>query len=634
MKQRVKILSLLLALCLIVGLVPPVRAEGTMTVSDDLIEVLKTMEGFSAKPYWDYKQWTVGYGTECPEEKRAEYEKNGIPLEEAEALLRLELDGFEADVLSFAAKHGLTLKQQEFDALVSLTYNCGPGWMDGTNGYLNNAVRAGFRGTDFLYAICLYSKAGGDYILQNRRLCEANIYLNGVYRAYNSGGNAIPVDYRYVYLDGNGGTVTYPICAYDAGEESGICVEFSQIPTGKKADGTPYPYTLEGWYTAGGEKVEKLDGSLERGTVLYANWTDNEGKQVSLSKGEAMSMEVEVTAETVNIRTGPATFYPKLTAATQGTKLQLSQVYDGWGKSQLGWLKLTNTNYSTVIASQPMSAKVGTVTGSRVNYRNGPSTSGTTVMGQKVKGDRVTIVQIDYSSDPAWGKMDNGYWIRLDYVQFDEDVTPTVTGVTVVQLPQKTEYLHKTEAFRPEGGVLLATLSDGTAKAASIKRSMVSSFSNETVGNTTVRGSWEGFAFSFQVEILGHPVTFQYGDGTVIQTQRYPLGAEVIAPTPLPPSGYIFKGWDQEVTPCAGSAVYTALFEKQPVTGPVTGDLTGNDIVDEDDAVYLLQHVLLPERFPLSEAVDYTGNGIVDEDDAVFLLQHVLLPERFPLEGA
>ncbi len=88
MKQGVKILSLLLVLCLVWGLTSSVRAEGAMTVSDELVEVLKTMEGFSAKPYWDYKQWTVGYGTECPEEKRAEYEKNGIPLEEAEALLR------------------------------------------------------------------------------------------------------------------------------------------------------------------------------------------------------------------------------------------------------------------------------------------------------------------------------------------------------------------------------------------------------------------------------------------------------------------------------------------------------------------------------------------------------------------
>lgn len=66
---------------------------------------------------------------------------------------------------------------------------------------------------------------------------------------------------------------------------------------------------------------------------------------------------------------------------------------------------------------------------------------------------------------------------------------------------------------------------------------------------------------------------------------------------------------------------------------PVTwqGDLTGNGMVDEDDAIYLLQHVLLPERFPTSQSVDLTADGVVDEDDAVYLLQHVLLPERFPL---
>ena len=61
------------------------------------------------------------------------------------------------------------------------------------------------------------------------------------------------------------------------------------------------------------------------------------------------------------------------------------------------------------------------------------------------------------------------------------------------------------------------------------------------------------------------------------------------------------------------------------------GDLDGKNGVTEDDAIYLLQHVLMPAIFPVSQAVDYSKNGTVDEDDAIYLLQHVLMPGLFPL---
>ena len=69
------------------------------------------------------------------------------------------------------------------------------------------------------------------------------------------------------------------------------------------------------------------------------------------------------------------------------------------------------------------------------------------------------------------------------------------------------------------------------------------------------------------------------------------------------------------------------------VCGPLQtpGDLNTDYTVDEDDAIYLLQHVLLSEFFPITQAVDYNGDHKVDEDDAIYLLQHVLLPEYFPL---
>lgn len=52
----------------------------------------------------------------------------------------------------------------------------------------------------------------------------------------------------------------------------------------------------------------------------------------------------------------------------------------------------------------------------------------------------------------------------------------------------------------------------------------------------------------------------------------------------------------------------------------------------EDDAIYLLRHVLFPELYPIEEDMDFTHDGNVTEDDAVYLLRHVLFPELYPLK--
>ena len=69
----------------------------------------------------------------------------------------------------------------------------------------------------------------------------------------------------------------------------------------------------------------------------------------------------------------------------------------------------------------------------------------------------------------------------------------------------------------------------------------------------------------------------------------------------------------------------------------VLGDIDGNGVVEEDDAVYLLLHTLFGAgRFPLNSAPgDVDGNGSVSEDDAVYLLLNTLFgPGRFPLHNS
>ena len=341
--------------------------------SDEMVEILKTIEGFSAKPYKDNTQWSVGYGTRCPDDKFDEYMANGISQQEAQALLEQMLEGFERSVNQFAQQYGLTLQQHQFDALVSFSYNCGTSWTTETTGYFHNAVKNNANNTEFLYAICLWSSSAGQFILTERRLSEANMYINGVYEAWNRDADGTyPETFKYVYMDGNGGSVNYIMHAYDAVDSSPIITQVT----------APNGYEFAGWYTepTGGTKVEVLDGTLERGAVLFAQWKDSGGQIVSIPKGTPCFVKVNVM-DSVNVRTGPGTYYPKAQEAQlpEGTELMVIQTYTYsgtvWGKTQYGWVSLEYTNYESVLAGEETWPRNGTVTGDDVNVRIGPGLS-------------------------------------------------------------------------------------------------------------------------------------------------------------------------------------------------------------------------------------------------------------------
>ncbi len=420
-----KVLSLLLAVVLVVGLFSglgiPVRAAN-LTISADAIAMIKKFEGFVKYPMWDNTQWTVGYGTRCPDDKLEEYRKNGITEEEAEALLDQFLTSFSYSVNQFAGKYGLNLSQAQFDALVSLTFNCGPGWTIETGGILNNAIRSRASGNDLIYAFSLWSKSGGVGLI-NRRLAEANLYLNGSYSTKK------PSNYTYVFFDGNGGSVNYDIQGYDKNTAASIMAKVdSRITLSGKT------YTFDGWYTAasGGSKVEKLDGSLSEGAKLYAHWKSDGGE---VAKPPALdttpvNREVTVTGDGVNVRTGPGVSYPVSYSIPKGTKITVTEFYKDsgglpWGRftwqGKDGWICLNYTDYDKVSSG----TVYGVVTvGDYLNIRSGPGT-GYSVVGSYPGGTRIAILEQKKAGSDTWGRTDKG-WVNMAYVKLESgESTPT-----------------------------------------------------------------------------------------------------------------------------------------------------------------------------------------------------------------
>ena len=395
-----------------------VSAQEVLGISDEAIRILKLEEGFSTYPYWDYAQWTVGYGTKCPDDKLEEYRQNGISEEAAEELLRDFIANFESELHSFMVRTGRQLSQQEFDALMLFSYNCGTGWAYDANGGLYNAVVSGATGSKLVNAFARWCNAGGQIktFLLRRRLCEANIYLNGEYSQMP------PEQFGYVLYDGNGGKASPNVQGYDT-------VETAEILSVATKEGE----TFAGWYTAvtGGTQVTILDATV-RNARLYARWGTQQETQPPEEETPEEGISVTVTAGSLNVRSGPGTNYPVVSSVKNGDSLVITETAEGsgylWGKYRGGWICLQYTDYEEIVAPEPEepqapAAKYGTV---RVNdtlrVRSGPST-GYDVVGYLKNGDRVEILEEKLVGAMVWGKIESG-WISMDYVELDVVQTP------------------------------------------------------------------------------------------------------------------------------------------------------------------------------------------------------------------
>jgi len=464
-----RITSFLLAAVLLLGLAwtgsVNVHAASSMTTSDECIRVLKLYEGFGSKPYWDYSQYTVGYGTRCPDDMLEYYTQHGITHEEAEVLLRNYLSSVERDINSkIIDKYGITLTQPQFDALIMFSYNCGTAWVYETSGTFHNAIVNGATGNDLIRAFALWCNAGNQIQthLLRRRLNEANMYINGVYPTTKNP----PDNYCYVLYDANGGSVSPRSQGYDS------ALTAAPFPTP-----TMSGYTFQGWFTqkTGGTKVTVLDASTKN-TLLYAQWADGEGNAPPSNDATPNNpVTVTVTGIDVNLREGPGTNYTSLGKVNKGQQLTITEIASGsgytWGKSASGWVALMYTTYDTVIntpatppvqtpeekpeqkpeekpeqkpeetpeqkpeekpeqkpeekpSETPTTPPVttpttwkGTVTADELLIRKGPGLENA-VVGWLVEGTKVTITERKMGGSLEWGKIDRG-WICLKYVRFD-----------------------------------------------------------------------------------------------------------------------------------------------------------------------------------------------------------------------
>ena len=147
-----------------------------LKVSQSCIDLVKSFEGFSSKPYLcPANVPTIGFGaTLYPNGTRVRMTDTPITEKVAELYLHEELNKFGKQVDSFTRDD---INQSQFDALTSFAYNCGSNALKGST--LLKKVNANHNDQTIKAEFLRWNKGGGKVLagLTRRRQAEADLYF-------------------------------------------------------------------------------------------------------------------------------------------------------------------------------------------------------------------------------------------------------------------------------------------------------------------------------------------------------------------------------------------------------------------------------------------------------------------------
>lgn len=204
-------ISILLALVMMFTLFPfAAAADSNMQASENVKLTIKSYEGCRLTAYKlpGEDNWTIGWGHSGPDVSE------GMTISEtrAEELFNSDIKVFEDSVNRWNDQYSLNLSQNQFDALVSITYNFGSHWVEYNKSWrLANYVQSGFKDAsgnrlpdlEIADAFGVLCSSAGSILpgLITRRINEAEIFLYNNYHTDNT-------HFVYAILNPNGGTIT------------------------------------------------------------------------------------------------------------------------------------------------------------------------------------------------------------------------------------------------------------------------------------------------------------------------------------------------------------------------------------------------------------------------------------------
>lgn len=80
-----------------------------------------------------------------------------------------------------------------------------------------------------------------------------------------------------------------------------------------------------------------------------------------------------------------------------------------------------------------------------------------------------------------------------------------------------------------------------------------------------------------------------------------------------------------------GRSVFVDVAVKAKEPEVLRGDMNGDGLVTDADAIYLLYFTFFPSDYPLNQSGDYNRDGIVTDADAIYLLYYTFFPSDYQL---
>ena len=502
MKKR--IVCFVLTLIMLIGLVPVSAmsaAAASNAISATAIYVLKQLEGYQKTCNDGY----IGYGTKCPDCLGVDSESgvrdenvntctNVMFEKEADKILREELKELDKAVNKFADKNGLSLSQNQHDALVMFTYQNGTAWTMGT-GAFQSAIKAGYTGSRFLDAICRWNTTAND---DYRRRVEANIYLNGVYSS--------SAPSRYIRVEMIPYNVDDGVAAEDVymKEDNSLHYQYFDVASPVTITLTPAhddeSYRFLGWYlkdeNGNYQRVTTLTSSYHN-KVLVARYQDESGKidnsNLSIAYEIAKSALLSTTVYNAPEGSKVTTYIDNSVGGKEvtiklGDKLYVCEdrIVNGtlWAhifeiktvdevdfENDIGWVKVkgtgTNNNTSTGLA---MDVTV-TVTNTYVNMRKNASIT-SAKNGSFNMGDTLRIIDTKNGADGfLWGQVaasaddDSAIgWVALMYTDYDSVIAGANSSAPEASIASATISYAGYVNVRSEAGInnqIVGALSHG-----------------------------------------------------------------------------------------------------------------------------------------------------------------------------
>ena len=391
-----RIVCVLLTLILLLSMVPMGASAAALATSEAAITVLKQMTEYQFRSecyLYGGTEFRIGYGTVCEGEGHnvnlnfnPDGEVHTISQNNADKALRAALKEVDTKVNNFATKNGVSLSQNKHDALVVFTYGVGDAWMNGT-GTLKNVIVKGTESTDLIGAMMQYGN-------ENRRLVEANMYLNGVYS------NTMPTQYvKITYKQGEGYIAQGDNYAmyYDAATVK------NHVPVA-----THNTKSFIGWYSEGGAWVPVIHSGLN-GAVMVAKFV-TPGTAVACNYLLDVSYISPKTVYKNNLKDANTAKRELIAGKTKVTVVAdlLDTNGNHWCKLEdNAWVKVGTVNTGYVASAQIIGTV--TVTNSYVNRRVN-ATAASAKNGSYNQGDVLNVI-----------KEEDG-WLQIGEVKADGTV--------------------------------------------------------------------------------------------------------------------------------------------------------------------------------------------------------------------